>query len=176
LPNCRRNSEIHKSTIWDVIGTYWPITKGGLEGGFDFVGPWVQDVLGGHGPILDRESSHGWGYWSRDWDLGPQRRYVFEACKHAVSISDIIFCWLPHTCQPYGSIWELGYASALNKIIIIAEDLPSSNQWWLARESADWYLVADNSWTAWDLFVKYWHNTPALREQLNGGQWRYTTA
>ena len=45
---------------------------------------------------------------------------VKEICLHQIEKSDYIFCWLDdRASNPFGTIYELGYAKSLNKQIII---------------------------------------------------------
>jgi hypothetical protein len=148
---------------WVLSGGDWPVVRRGLRDGFDFTGPWFEDITGGHGFVP--EEPHGWTTSERTHDCLETRAYVAAACRAAIAGSDVVFCWIPSVCSPYGSVWELGYATALNKLIIVYEHPDNADHWWLAGANADVWATAETPCSAWDSFVATWKDS-ALRGRM----------
>jgi nucleoside 2-deoxyribosyltransferase len=149
---------------WGLGGGDWPVVRRGLRDGFDFTGPWFEDITGGHGH--PPEEPHGWATSERTHDCLETRAYVAAACRDAIAGSDVVFCWIPLGCSPYGSVWELGYATALNKLIILYEQTDNADHWWLAGANADVWAEAETPVSAWASFVADWKRTAHLRGRM----------
>jgi len=147
---------------------YWPVALRGLRDGFDFTGPWFEDV-----PVP--EDPHGWVNRDQDryrkhFDIDT-RHYVASACRAAIEDSDIVFSWIPSGCSPWGTVWELGFATALDKIIVIYEHTGNNSDRWLAGTNAAIRGRAETPRLAWEYFLKEWRNTERnyseyLRERM----------
>jgi hypothetical protein len=136
--------------------------------GLDYTGP---HAIGGcrHG-CLDGPDTHavGAGVDGRPADLwpyccaqgGPSRRRVVEMCLDAIRAADIVFAWLeedtqvyepdgdPRTddpldsyCSAYGTLVEIGYAVALEKLVVVASPVPLHDVWF-AGSAASVHIVA----------------------------------
>jgi hypothetical protein len=144
--------------------SWWPIAPRGLRDGFDFTGPWFEDITGGHG--CPPEDPHGWVAIDRTKDCIGSPGYVAIACRGSIEASDVVFCWIPAGCSPYGTVWELGYAAALGKIIVVYEQTENNNDRWLAGTNADVWGYAETPVLAWGLFLREWRESRLPQEIL----------
>ena len=163
-------------------GDKWPIVQQELVGGFDFCGPWFEDLFGGHGcGRTSSPSTHGC-YFSRApghhehdncfGDLG--RKRVAQACRLAIDASDIVFAWLPKGAAAFGTVFELGIAAAEGKLIVAAEEgeptdindiypeaedseaFGTKGDYWLSLEFAQRLGYHRTPLDAWTHFLEVW--------------------
>lgn len=113
----------------DLRFARWPVLERAIFDYHSYVGPYfIGDDHGcGHG-----RSSHGVGL--RDARMGglsacidamttdrekPTPRRVLALCQQAIVDCDILFAWL-YDSTAYGTLAEIGFASALGKIVLVA--------------------------------------------------------
>lgn len=100
----------------------WPILDNVIFDCLDYTGPYFSS--GGHG-AAHGEDSHGVFANLGDYDNHgclvdyPRREWTVNCCKEAISQTDLVFAWIDDA-SCYGTLVELGYAKALNKLIWIA--------------------------------------------------------
>lgn len=90
----------------------WPVSHNTLKGGFSFSGPFFSPMPGidnAHG--IDLYSGIETSYKHCGDNIAAQMEIVQKCCA-AIRESDVIFAWLSKP-DAYGTLWELGYASAL---------------------------------------------------------------
>lgn len=86
--------------------------------GFIYAGPYF--ISCDHG-CYHGENSHGVGAVEDGcMDRGPYPDYVVAKCTEWLWKSDVMFVWLDH-CSAYGTLVEIGMASAMGKPIFLAE-------------------------------------------------------
>lgn len=68
---------------------------------------------------------------------------------HAIKASDLVFAWIDST-DCFGTLWELGYASAINKHTAIAfrSDLDCREMWFIAQQ-CDWLHFGKSASECW---------------------------
>lgn len=95
----------------------WPILRGALPGGYDYVGPYF--VSCDHG-CAHRSGTHGAG---QDCSgafpgLDTRRMDVVNSCMRALKHADVVFAWIEcQTC--HGTLHEVGNALGLEKEVWI---------------------------------------------------------
>ena len=101
---------------------------------FSFAGPWFFDVQHGyssrfsHGHSLMDVSIVGHGQLTNHAD-------VIDECLTRIGLADIVFAWLTDkTC--YGTLFELGYATARKKIIIVVASEEFMSEAWFPAMAA----------------------------------------
>lgn len=104
----------------------WPVLPNAVFG-LDYTGPYfVSDDHGcchgddSHGAAADHD-----GLYDGPHNSDPRRGNVIKWCLDAIWRSDIVFAWIDDTTC-YGTLAEIGYAKALEKIILIAG---TNRQW-----------------------------------------------
>jgi hypothetical protein len=117
----------------------WPILPGALFG-HDYTGPFFIGC--DHGCYHGR-NQHGLqtavAEYSCCVDVMYRRPDVVRACLAAIDKSDLIFAWLP-TADAHGTLFELGYAHARGKCIVIATpNRRKITDTWFALETARVY-------------------------------------
>lgn len=107
----------------------WPILKGAVAGGHDYVGPYLDD-RSGHG---QRSTPNGHGQGSGGLFDASSREVSFK-CEMALESADLVFAWID-SASCHGTLVEIGWANARNIPVWIAgypiEDL------WFAFSIAD---------------------------------------
>ena len=112
--NCWRHEIVKGLRKVEAEPGDWPILPGAVFG-HDYVGPYF--VSCDHGCYHGR-SQHGMcGFDCVDRQYG--RSEVVASCLAAIDKADLVYAWLP-TPDAYGTIYELGFAHAKGKRIIIA--------------------------------------------------------
>jgi|GEM_PF-2325708 len=90
-----------------------------------------------HGSYHNESSLHALGtdieqpnyYNGDDYRTTLRSEHIKDICLHQISKSDYIFCWLDvKDSNPFGTIFELGFASSLNKQIILCFNSISAMQ------------------------------------------------
>jgi nucleoside 2-deoxyribosyltransferase len=122
-----------------------------VRGGFDLTGPWRVNRDGNHGLASGHPGRDARGCACCDSDL------IVAVCRQAIAASDFVFCWLTNTpTVPAGTLWELGYADALGKPIVLAR--PERDSWdgddyWFPIAAADLILLANDPEYAWEELI-----------------------
>ena len=117
----------------------WPMTpahKHGLT--FNYVGPYfVGDDHGcGHASGV-----HGVveACCERAGEL--VKAIVFRRCREAIRSAHTVFAWVD-SLDAFGTLWELGYAQALNRSTYLALGPTVTDDLWFARHGADHVIHA----------------------------------
>lgn len=126
----------------------------------DYTGPWWMDPhSGGHSVANDTAFPHGYGsFFESVPDLcdgsDSRKKEVFSAIKEAITLSDMVFAWID-SADCYGTIFELGYARALGKVIVVAMSdrfaVGDGLQMWLIHHGS-YFITAKNPAAAWRQF------------------------
>ena len=75
-----------------------------------------------------------------------------ELCQRSIELSDIIFVWIDdNTC--YGTLAEIGYAKAKNKIILIASPKKNYDLWFVYSMADSCVFDFDNPKDALSYFL-----------------------
>lgn len=119
----------------------WPVSRGAIFGVHDYTGPYFQRC--DHG-CFHGEDSHGTAAQSPDYDEDaggsrhgdiPLAGRVVSLCLEAIDHSDLIFAWIEDpTC--YGTLFEIGYATAMGKQVWLAFPGPGFRDFWFLMSSA----------------------------------------
>jgi hypothetical protein len=161
-----------------MVGAYWlewPHAQRRLRGGFDFVGPYYCDTQGGHG--TDTGNGHGrteHPYEPHNYQMA--HKDIVALCQAALTRSDIVFAWIERL-DHFATLWELGYAAALGKVVAVAfrddphetheypatiedacEDTSVSGQLWFAEAAAEIVVFASTPGAAWREFQDRWQS------------------
>jgi hypothetical protein len=119
--NCWRHDIITRLRRVETSPGHWPILRGAVFG-HDYVGPYFVSCDHGcyHGP-----GQHGMGGRQPQVcvDVQYTRSAIVSSCLAAIDKADLVFAWLP-TQDAYGSIFELGYAHAQQKHLVVATPDP----------------------------------------------------
>ena len=119
----------------------WPTLVGAVLGRHDYVGPYFVACDHGcahgrdtHGVSNDRV---GCGAESRN-----PRGLVVERCLLAVERANLVFAWVD-SVTAYGTLFELGYARALKKPIVVAHPrgFYDASDLWFARAASTTLIV-----------------------------------
>lgn len=125
--------------------TGWPILPGAVfdaplrPGGARGVGP--ADYVGPYFIACDHACAHGTSTHATAGgcvqpSVDAARAFVHRQCLRALHYADLVFAWLDNP-SAYGTLVELGYATALRKRIVIAHpgDLRIVRDMWFAMAS-----------------------------------------
>lgn len=128
------------------------------RGSFEYVGPFFMSD--------DHGSYHGKGKHGRAAGMNENQMYpdkkpessktVVKKCFEWIDKSDFLFVWL-NKQDAYGTIVEIGYAKAKNKIIflVIDQSLVNTNftqDIWFARAMADYVCFEESAEKGWEKF------------------------
>jgi hypothetical protein len=124
-------SDLCNNNFYNNPDQEWPIIEDAFIPGYSYSGPYFIGCDHGcsHG-----ENTHGYGPGCGGSDFydevkcrgdGQRRSHIATQCKKAITRSDYIFAWIDDLTA-FGTLFELGYASALNKRIFLALDESSS--------------------------------------------------
>lgn len=108
-----------------IRGMPWPLLPRAIFGRFDYVGPFFTDLSDetfcGHGSWLaypHAVNPHHLREWKHSADTPIIRASVVERCLRAIASADLVFAWIDDlSC--YGTLFELGYATALGKRVAV---------------------------------------------------------
>jgi hypothetical protein len=130
-----------------------------------YTGPWwvapelecgharaINHSLGPHAtPHLD---SHGYPVdLSGTWD----KSVVCHNIRTAIKRADLVFAWI-NSADCYGTLFEIGYAVALGKAVVIAfhcKDGEITQEHWVSHHMADITYQATSPTMAWQ---RFWHD------------------
>lgn len=122
----------------------WPVLPKSVLGTFDYVGP--HFISDDHGCAHGRDR-HGCG--AGDYVCGaypgPTRERMRDLCLSAIYRADIFFAWLDDP-SAYGTLVELGFATALRKRVVIGvprEGVEALEDMWFAQ-TCGLRIVADS--------------------------------
>lgn len=116
----REYMDSHPDVDFDCMGNAhsilgWNTLPKSIFGKFDYVGPYpfLSNV---HKPEI-----HSMEYWYDSHGNGKenQSKFIFESAKRAIESCDLLFAWID-SLSAYGTIFELGYACAMKKDVVIA--------------------------------------------------------
>lgn len=112
----------------------WPVWHRAVLGTFDYTGPYF--ISDDHGCAHGRDT-HGCGTGDLICaaDPGPTQERTRDLCFAAIRRSDIFFAWLDDP-SAFGTLVELGYATALGKRIVTAVPINRAEgvqDMWFAR-------------------------------------------
>ena len=79
-------------------------------------------------------------------DLKQQlRNAVYQKSKEGIDRANLIFAWLgDDSHQAHGTLVEIGIASAMGKVIVIAHSENDTQETWFAKQAAHHVVVAEN--------------------------------
>ena len=139
------------------------LSRGGInQDTFTYTGPFF--VSCDHG-CAHGESKHGQGISgiSCGNDLGVTRfntqRTVSNSCLREIGCATFVFCWLEDPTA-FGTLFELGYATAIGKQVFIAVKRPDSKftpsqHFWFSLAQASKWIEVDSHHEGW-LSFKDW--------------------
>lgn len=122
----------------------WPTLRGAVLG-LDYVGPYF--ICDDHG-CAHGDTSHGvasGGRYCGDAYEAPTRDWTLRLCAQGITACDIFFAWVdgPDGCTAYGTLVELGMATALGKKVVLATPVSLANtDLWFAWQLASLPMVA----------------------------------
>ena len=126
-----------------------------LRGEFDCAGPWrIRNASHEAHGLLSGHPGRG----ALGCPCCTAGETVVAVCKKAIASSDVVFCWLPdRDLVSAGTLWELGYASAMGKATVVARpertDWDAPDDYWFPVAAADHWIWADTPGKAWNRFV-----------------------
>jgi hypothetical protein len=94
-------------------------------------------------------TNYGYPHASDDAMSSP-RECVVDQCKWAIERSDLVFAWVS-TEDCFGTLAEIGYAAAKDKIVFVAGPTPF-RELWFSYALADEVYFRDSA--PWDVFLK----------------------
>lgn len=113
-------------TRWEMMEYFKNIELSSISKNLFISGPFF--ISNDHGSYHTKNNLHALGSetkYLRYYINGSHSNHlsgenVKEICLHQISKSDYVFCWLDEKgSNPFGTIYELGYAKSLNKKIVI---------------------------------------------------------
>lgn len=115
----------------DTMHEHWPVLQDAIHGKHDYVGPFAVCCDHGcyHGPTDHGYGLDGLARCGSPHGGGPHRDYrsvrdwLSHECAAAIERCDMFFVWID-TDDCYGSLVEIGIASALNKPVVLASPQP----------------------------------------------------
>lgn len=109
----------------------------GVLKGFEYAGPFYYECRHGCGP--------GGHNVSGCWEEGSDQDLVYRNCRTAIEACDVFFAWLDDL-RAHGTLWEIGFASALGKPIYIgrSSSMPKPNEVWLPLMAARRLVVSEH--------------------------------
>jgi hypothetical protein len=80
---------------------------------------------------------------------------VFKRCKLGIVEAEIVFAWIDDY-EAFGTLWELGFAAGLDKMIVIGcpFDFPNASELWFPMRSATWAINESSPGKAFELFCE----------------------
>jgi hypothetical protein len=133
------------------------------EIGFRYTGPSTiscdhrcSHISGGGGGVGTRSHGAGSPVCSEETDLGIETAIaVIKRSKKGVDEAQVVFAWIDDF-EAFGTIWELGYADAQDKLVVIGcpFDIPNSGELWFPLMSADWIVNESSPEKAFEVFCE----------------------
>jgi hypothetical protein len=156
------SSECYADAFFSEPDDFWDLAPNAVQAcgiKLHYCGPWWKDLECGHGRPSNNSGPHAYGYSIGGLDEYAMRRYaanrktVADNVARMVSAADMVFAWID-SADCYGTIFEIGYAKALKKVVVVGVDNKFQSQaceMWLAFEGC--YCVSgDSASDAWDEF------------------------
>lgn len=150
-------SDCYGHGSWVEWPSEWPILDNAILDEHSYTGPFF--VADDHGCFHGR-NSHGCGATiapgcNCETDQAGRRRKIIGLCHRAIDKSDILLAWLD-SHDAYGTIAEIGYASAKGKFVYVASPTLVDDLWFV-------YLSASSP------LSQRAHDSPAsaLRDMIN---------
>lgn len=162
-----------------VVMKRWPVMQRAVFGGHDYVGPYFIPNLGyNHDPGFHGPDDHGLdasggrremsGYFDDDHTpAGYTREEVTKFCLGAIDRAEIVFAWIDRI-DVYGTIAELGYAKAQNKVIWIASPERYRDLWFIYEMATRTALYQQQSADKALSTLLEEHRREQLRSQIDG--------
>lgn len=101
--------------------------------------------------------------------LSIERKRVTTLCRTAISHDNLVFAWIEDKTA-FATLWELGYAKALNKVVVVAFKTDINLQdLWFVKETADIFIVSPSPAEAWSEMLynmKYYGDCKHLKHLL----------
>lgn len=164
------SEENHSSSYWQAFYDYdetstWCVVPnvcmcGGV--GLHYSGPWWRDMFG-HGLSSNSAGPHGYSSIDECPDVSDEfiqeirlrETKVLRAVCEAIENADMLFAWIDSP-DCYGTIYEIGFAKALGKVVVVATDeafleTAPSYQMWLCR-SGNYCVTEKTPHDAWRFF------------------------
>ena len=115
--NCWRHKIVKNLRQVETKAGSWPVLEGAVFG-HDYVGPYF--ISCDHGCYHGAEQ-HGLrtSFGTSCTDESYARADIVSSCLSAIDKADLVFAWIEST-DTYGTLFELGYARAKGKRIVIA--------------------------------------------------------
>lgn len=122
----------------------WPTLERAVLGRHAYVGPYFVACDHGCGHAPDGHGARAGAETPGCFEPTP-RALVVERCLEAVRRADLVFAWID-SVTAYGTIFELGFARAIGKPIVIAHPrgFYDARDLWFARASAQTLIDADS--------------------------------
>jgi hypothetical protein len=99
----------------------WPMMEGAILGLHDFAGPYFTEIPKG----------------------SPKEVKTHRLCLKGIDDADLVYCWW-NDMEAYASLFELGYAKARDKFVVIAYPRGfDKSELWFPNCCADVFLEAD---------------------------------
>lgn len=132
----------------------WPILPRAIADKYDYCGPYF--ISCDHG-CSHEKNSHGYGKGcGANFDIElydhvngteASRVHVTIECKKAIKASDVVFAWIDDLTA-YGTLFELGYATALGKKIYLylKKEIPENPNDWISILECERTYQFDDLW------------------------------
>lgn len=142
---------------------YWSVVMDAcdvLGVNLHYTGPWWKDTFC-HGWSGDSTHPHGYGSCSEGRvelsKIESRRAEVSRAVQVAIQRADLVFAWIDSP-DCYGTILEIGYARAMNKVVVVAfsEEFAATkaaHEMWLLTKWG-YYIDDKTPEKAWNQFWK----------------------
>lgn len=139
----------------DLTRYPWGFNIPAAVDGWEYVGPFF--ISCDHGCYhLMNEHGLGVGQVNCQMEQKVTRKQVVTLCQSQIATADAVFCWLENLTA-YGTLAELGYASALGKPICLAyPDSAEIRLWentWFVKQLAGRVDMWPNVEAAWQDFL-----------------------
>ncbi len=173
VPDLRRNSHERYNSMVDGSDDIWAIRMNVIDGRHNYTGPYF---IGCDHRCYHGESSHGCGAGEDGgcYDHGQcapgctdynetfqDRDHITKQCLEAIDKSDVVFAWID-TADCFGTIFELGYALAKHKKIVLAMPQDNDDMWFMQHAIGQYHVYHAN--TPRDALDMFLDTLPAPRE------------
>lgn len=141
IPTLRRDSGDQYNSMINGESESWPVFINAIRGKHNYTGPYF---IGCDHGCYHGDASHGCGagYGEGYYDHGQcspgcsdynpefqDQKNIVKRCLDAIDRSDLVFAWID-TNDCFGTIFELGYAVAKNKQIVLASPIGIGHDMW----------------------------------------------